>query len=118
LALLAASALATVALSMAVAGPNSDAQAVRSQQAAAADGIEAVEPALELKVVPGRSKLLRVGADIRRTSVADAGIADVVQVAPRELTILGKAAGKTDVTIWIGDTTAEPVVVLVRVARE
>ncbi|MGD0901145.1 MAG: pilus assembly protein N-terminal domain-containing protein [Thermoguttaceae bacterium] len=85
---------------------------------AAKDGIEAVRPAFELKVIRGRSKLLRAGADIRRTAVADAGIADVIQVAPRELMIVGKAAGKTDVTIWIGDKAPEPVVLSVNVALD
>ena len=32
--------------------------------------------------------------------------------------VQGKAVGKTDVTIWIGDTTPKPVVVLVRVTSD
>ena len=63
LAVLAAFALATVAFRL-----------------AADDGIKAVGPA-ELTVRLGRSKLLRSAADIRRTSVADAAIAEVLQVA-------------------------------------
>jgi Flp pilus assembly secretin CpaC len=80
--------------------------------------IKAVEPTIVIKLVRGRSRLLRARSDVRRTAVADASVADVVQVAPRELVLLGKTVGKTDITIWVGDKTPQPIVVLVRVAPD
>jgi len=118
LVLLATAALAAVLFGTAAAAPKPDAQAVQSKKAVTAKEIETVAPKFELKVAPGRSKVLRAGADIRRTAVVDARVAEVVLVAPRELMILGKAVGKSDVTIWVGDKTPEPVVMVVHVASD
>jgi Flp pilus assembly secretin CpaC len=62
--------------------------------------------------------LLRAAANIRRAAVVDSRVSDVIQVGPRDVVLLGKGVGKTDVTIWIGDQTPQPVVVLVRVLRD
>jgi len=91
---------------------------LQPKESLAADAIETSGATVELKVVVGRSKVLRSPADVRRTAVVDASIAEVVQVSPRELMVLGKAVGKTDVTIWISGATRAPVVVLVRVVSE
>ncbi len=79
------------------------------------DVIQTTGATVGLTLVTGRSKLLRAPTEVRRIAVVDAGIAEVVQVSPRELMVLGKAVGKTDVTIWISGTTRQPVIMLVRV---
>ena len=69
----------------------------------------------ELKVVVRRSKILRTKVDIYRVSVVDPGVCDVVQFTPRELAIIGRSQGATDVTFWFADQQYEPITYLVRV---
>ncbi len=69
----------------------------------------------ELKVVVRRSKILRSKVDIYRVSVVDPAICDVVQFTPRELAIIGRSQGATDVTFWFADERYEPITYLVRV---
>jgi Flp pilus assembly secretin CpaC len=71
--------------------------------------------AAELEVVIGRSKLLRSKVDVIRVALVDASICDVIQVSPKEVSILGKKEGATSVTLWIRQAQSEPVHVLVRV---
>ncbi len=92
---------------------------------AAALTADAVVPALgaaasaakwELGV--GRSKLLRAKTDIVRVFVADPTIANVIQVSPREVMLMGKAEGTTNVTIWLGDPAPRTVILVLRVSSE
>ena len=69
----------------------------------------------ELVVTTGRSKLLRTKADIYRTHVDDPTVCDVVQFTPRSLSVVGKQAGTTGVTVWLRDSGHKPVQLLVRV---
>jgi pilus assembly protein CpaC len=69
----------------------------------------------ELKVVVRRSKILRTKVDIYRVSVVDPAVCDVVQFTPRELAIIGRSQGATDVTFWFADQQYEPITYLVRV---
>jgi len=113
-------AVALVLTSITAAAPAIGAEPPRAEpkQAVVADVIEASGSTVGLTVVARRSKLLRAPAEVSRVAVVDAGIAEVVQVSPRELMILGKAVGKTDVTIWINGATRQPTVVLVRVVSD
>jgi Flp pilus assembly secretin CpaC len=93
--------------------------------AAAALAADAVAPVLgaavptaEWELGVGRSKLLRAETNIVRVFVADSTIADVVQVSPREVMLMGKAEGRTDVTIWLGDPTPRTVILVLRVSSE
>ena len=86
--------------------------------AAAPPGVvEQVDPTVQVTVELGRSRRLRAGAVIRRMAVADSAVSDVIQVAPREVSVLGKGKGTTHVTIWLedGDGPRKPIVILVRV---
>ena len=50
-----------------------------------------------------RSKLLRSKIDISRSAVVDPTVCDVVQFSPREVSIIGKSQGATNVTFWFQD---------------
>ena len=69
----------------------------------------------EMKVIVRRSKILRTKVDIYRVSVVDPAVCDVVQFTPRELAIVGRSQGATDVTFWFADERYEPITYLVRV---
>jgi Flp pilus assembly secretin CpaC len=68
-----------------------------------------------LVVTARRSKLLRTKADTYRTEVDDPAVCSVVQFTPRSLSVLGKRAGTTGVTVWLRDGSHRPVQLLVHV---
>ena len=80
--------------------------------------LEVIDRVDELTVVLRPSKLLRTEMDVCRTAAADPAICDVVQVAPREVSIIGKRRGTTCVTFWFGDRQHRPVTFLIRVAPD
>ncbi|MEN9315874.1 MAG: hypothetical protein RIS35_2267, partial [Pseudomonadota bacterium] len=57
-----------------------------------------IGPALNL--VLGKSTLLRLPAAIERISLGNPTVADVTMISPRELYLLGKAFGSTNVIMW------------------
>jgi pilus assembly protein CpaC len=67
------------------------------------DLIEKVlESEVELKVTLRRSKILRMKDDIFRAAVADPDLIEVVAFGSREVEIIGKEAGSTTLTLWLG----------------
>ena len=76
---------------------------------------EVIEQTGELTVRLRQNKLLRTRFDIYRTAVVDSTICEVVQFTPREVAILGKAQGATQVTFWFDDGEHRPVTYLIRV---
>ncbi|MDP3037096.1 MAG: pilus assembly protein N-terminal domain-containing protein, partial [Rhodocyclaceae bacterium] len=64
----------------------------------------APEPALvvasAMSVTLGKSTLLRIPAPVARMSVGNPAVADVVLITPREIYILGKTIGSTNVILW------------------
>jgi len=72
----------------------------------------------ELSVALRRSKLLRTRFDIYRTAVVDPSVCDVVQFTPREVQIIGKGQGATNVTFWFNDGEHRPVTYLVKVTPD
>ena len=62
----------------------------------------------EVKLAMRQSKLLRLRVDLFRTAVVDPTVCDVVQFSPREICLMGKSAGTTNVTFWIGDGEPRP----------
>ncbi|HND52315.1 MAG TPA: pilus assembly protein N-terminal domain-containing protein [Pirellulaceae bacterium] len=62
----------------------------------------------EVKLSMRQSKLLRLRVDLFRTAVVDPTVCDVVQFSPREICLMGKSAGTTNVTFWIGDGEPRP----------
>ncbi len=71
----------------------------------------------EIKVIEGRSRLLRTHAPVFRTHIADPQIADVVQFEPRQLALLGQRPGATTMTLWF-EGEPRPLTVQVRVIRD
>ncbi len=61
-------------------------------------GPAAIGPTMTL--VTGKSTLLRLDAPIDRISVGNPAIADVTIISPRELYLLGKTFGSTNIILW------------------
>jgi pilus assembly protein CpaC len=59
---------------------------------------EDLEQVIRLRV--GRSKVLKTPFAIRRVSVADPEIADIVLISDREIYVNGNSAGVTNVSLW------------------
>jgi len=57
-----------------------------------------IGPAMSLTI--GKSTLLRLPAAISRISVGNPSVADVSLISPRELYLLGKTYGSTNVILW------------------
>lgn len=66
-----------------------------------------------LRLTVGRTALLRQDDDIVRLAVGSPGVADVMLINPREVYLLGKAAGSTNLVVWTrsGRTSVIEVVV-------
>lgn len=65
--------------------------------AAAPNGAE-IAPAMELVI--GKSRLIQLPAPIERISVGNPAVADVTLLGNRELYLLGKTLGSTNVILW------------------
>lgn len=64
---------------------------------------EIVRQEAELNVALRRSKILRMKQPIFRAAIADPSVIEIVAFGTREIEIIGKAAGSTTVTFWMGD---------------
>ena len=53
-----------------------------------------------MEVVVHRGRLLRFKKAVTRTAIADPGIADIINITPRELQLVGKGEGATTMSIW------------------
>ncbi|MCG8586748.1 MAG: pilus assembly protein N-terminal domain-containing protein, partial [Pirellulales bacterium] len=80
--------------------------------------VEVLESTRNLDVTVRRSKLIRTRFDIYRAAVVDTSICDVVQFTPREVSIIGRGQGATNVTFWFEDGKHKPVTYLVRVVPD
>lgn len=59
--------------------------------------------ASSIDVTLGKSTLLKLPSSIKRISVGSPNIADVMMINPREVYILGKLIGMTNITLWTKD---------------
>ncbi|MDC8444522.1 MAG: type II and III secretion system protein family protein [Nitrosomonas sp.] len=59
--------------------------------------------AANMDVTLGKSTLLKLPAPITRISVGSPNVADVMLISPREVYILGKLVGMTNITLWTKD---------------
>lgn len=57
-------------------------------------------PAVKVEVDVGRSQILKVGKDIKKAAVSNKDIADIETITPRQLMIIGKNPGSTNLIIW------------------
>lgn len=76
---------------------------------------EILDQAEELSIIVHRSKLLRSQTEITRTAIVDPSICDVAQYTMRDVAIIGKAIGATNVTFWFSDPNVAPRTYLVRI---
>jgi len=80
---------------------------------------EIMESEVELKVTLRRSKILRMRQDIFRAAVADPTIIEIVAFGSREVEVIGKEAGSTTLTLWLGtEDHAQLLSILVTVTRD
>lgn len=56
--------------------------------------------ASSMNVTLGKSTLLKLAAPIVRISVGSPNVADVMMINPREVYVLGKIVGMTNITLW------------------
>lgn len=61
---------------------------------------EVVEPVGEIAVMMRRTKLLQFKKPFHRTAVVDAGICEILQISPQEVSIIPKGVGRTHLTLW------------------
>lgn len=59
-----------------------------------------IEFAPQLNIIMGKSTLLRLPTPAARIAVGNPAIADVVMINPREIYLLGKALGSTNLILW------------------
>jgi len=56
--------------------------------------------AKKLSLVSGKSIVLRSAIPVKRVSIANPEIADLILISPKEIYITGKTAGTTNLTLW------------------
>ena len=78
-------------------------------------GVEQAEIGPAMDLVIGKSTLMRLPAAIDRISVGNPAVADVTLIGPRELYLLGKTVGATNVILWRKGGTATIIDVAVNV---
>lgn len=94
--------------------------AIAANPPAVADAYaDAAQIGPQMNLVIGKSTLLRLPSAIDRISVGNPNIADVTLISGRELYLLGKTVGGTNVILWRkgGSTTIVDVVVNIDAAR-
>jgi hypothetical protein len=81
----------------------------------AASPFESIKEAGTLKLTAGRPTLLRMKADVYRTMVVDNGVCEIVRITARDVSLSGKATGRTHVTFFYEDQTVPQLTYLVEV---
>src|SRR5262245_10095628 len=76
---------------------------------------ESAPEAGTVKIRFGRSLQLRTKADIYRTLIADATVCDVAQFTPRDVSIVGRAIGQTQITFWFDEPSKTSITYLIDV---
>jgi pilus assembly protein CpaC len=61
----------------------------------------------ELKAIVGKSQLIKFDEPVKRVSITDPALADLVIISPKEMLINGKEGGETSLIIW--GTSGDPV---------
>lgn len=72
--------------------------AVKNEQAQVTSSI--TETAPPLTVVVNKSTILRLEIPATRISVANPAVADITPINPREIYVLGKSVGSTNLIVW------------------
>lgn len=61
----------------------------------------------EMSVAFQESKMLRLREPVGKVAVVDPTICEVVQFSPREICLLGKSPGTTNITFWVGQASGQ-----------
>ena len=101
-------------------GRNADALLLEEQNQVDSIGpFNVIQPeAVPLVVRVRRAMLLRTEEDVYRTAVVDPSICDLVQFTPREVSIIGKSVGTTNVTFWFQNSDRLPITYILRVVSD
>ncbi|MFH0778659.1 MAG: pilus assembly protein N-terminal domain-containing protein [Candidatus Eisenbacteria bacterium] len=66
----------------------------------AAASVVPAGPLLKMEVIIGKSQVITFTENIKRVSLTDPTIADVLVASPRQILVNGKAAGTTSLVVW------------------
>ena len=69
--------------------------------------VTSIMPSGTIQLVTGKSVVLKSARPVKRVSIADPEIADLVILSPQEIYITGKASGVTNLTLWQNGTISE-----------
>jgi pilus assembly protein CpaC len=69
--------------------------------------VKSIMPSGTLQLVTGKSVVLKSARPIKRVSIADPEIADLVMLSPKEIYVTGKTAGVTNLTLWQNGSISE-----------
>jgi pilus assembly protein CpaC len=69
--------------------------------------VTSIMPSGTIQLVTGKSVVLKSARPVKRVSIADPEIADLVMLSPQEIYITGKASGVTNLTLWQNGTISE-----------
>ena len=76
----------------------------------AGEPLEIVSPSGTITLQVGRQRLLRTAAKVQRVAVVDAQVCDAIPFTPGQVSLVGRAVGKTQVTFWFDDPAIAPLV--------
>jgi pilus assembly protein CpaC len=69
--------------------------------------VKSIMPSGMIQLVTGKSVVLKSAGPVKRVSIADPEIADLVMLSPQEIYITGKTAGMTNLTLWQNGSISE-----------
>lgn len=69
---------------------------------------EVVPECGEMSVAFQESKMLRLREPVSKVAVVDPSVCEVVQFSPREICLLGKSPGATNISFWVGQSGGRP----------
>jgi len=81
----------------------------------AAAPFEAMPDSGIVKLGLRRSLVLRAKGDVHRVVIVDPAVCDIVQTTPREISLVGRSAGRTQVTFWFDEPGMTPLTYVVEV---
>ena len=69
--------------------------------------VKSIMPSGTIQLVTGKSVVLKSARPVKRVSIADPEIADLVMLSAKEIYITGKTSGVTNLTLWQNGTISE-----------
>lgn len=69
--------------------------------------VKSIMPSGTIQLVTGKSVVLKSARPVKRVSIADPEIADLIMLSAKEIYITGKTSGVTNLTLWQNGTISE-----------